>query len=98
VQAYIGRHLHQEVKLTPDLLERHRLDIPVAYLRLNAEILAIQTLPGQEGITHILHCANCGKSTGSLDDDPDKKKFWWCTKCRRGAKICTVWLVKLILT
>lgn len=90
LDAYIGK-LYLPHKLTRDILERYHLAVPVAYIRRFTSILDVQTLPGQDGITHILHCSKCGKSTGSLEDTADKKSFWWCTKCKRAAKLCVVW-------
>lgn len=92
LEAYIGELFGpQTLADYPDLLERYQLSIPVAYVRKYANVLSAQTLATQDGITHILHCARCGKSTGSLDDTADRKTFWWCTKCRRAAKLCAVW-------
>lgn len=89
----ISVSLRRRVELTSDMLEAHHLSIPLAYYRRFANILDQQTLAGADGVTHVQYCARCGKSTGSLEDTAETKTFSWCTKCRRSAKICTIWLV-----
>ncbi|WWC73599.1 uncharacterized protein I206_107571 [Kwoniella pini CBS 10737] len=74
-----------------DMLERHRLPLPASYMRLYSNIPSLQIVPINEGITHKLHCGRCGKSTGELDDiGVEGKKFWWCKRCKLGAKVCAV--------
>ncbi|WRT69791.1 uncharacterized protein IL334_006782 [Kwoniella shivajii] len=74
-----------------DMLERYRLPNPASYIRLYSGILSLQIVAVNEGITHKLHCQRCGKSTGELDDiGVEGKKFWWCKKCKMGAKLCSV--------
>ncbi|OCF77880.1 hypothetical protein I204_01883 [Kwoniella mangroviensis CBS 8886] len=74
-----------------DMLERHRLPIPASYIRLYSHIPSLQIVAINEGITHKLHCGRCGKSTGELDDiGVEGKKFWWCKKCKLGAKVCSI--------
>lgn len=45
---------------------------------------------GDEGITHIVNCAKCRKSTGAVDIPLSQGKFWWCKNCKRPAKTCVV--------
>ena len=45
---------------------------------------------GDEGITHIVNCAKCRKSTGAVDAPIAQSKFWWCKNCKRPAKTCVV--------
>ncbi|WWC65935.1 uncharacterized protein I303_108557 [Kwoniella dejecticola CBS 10117] len=74
-----------------DMLERHRLPLPASYIRLYSNIPSLQIVPINEGITHKLHCGRCGKSTGELDDiGVEGKVFWWCKRCKLGAKVCAV--------
>ncbi|BEI90469.1 uncharacterized protein CcaverHIS019_0305390 [Cutaneotrichosporon cavernicola] len=73
-----------------NMLEAHHLPVPLAYYRRFSNILDAQTVSGMDGISHVQYCVKCGKSTGSLDDTSETKTFWWCTKCRRAAKICTI--------
>lgn len=74
-----------------DMLERHRLVVPLAYVRRSCGVREALTLPGQEGITHPIYCCKCGKSTGTVEDTADPHRvFWWCPRCRRAAKICSI--------
>ncbi|KLT45838.1 hypothetical protein CC85DRAFT_281991 [Cutaneotrichosporon oleaginosum] len=73
------------------MLEAHHLSIPLAYYRRFSNVLSAQTRSAMDGVTHVQYCAKCGKSTGSLDDSHETKTFWWCLKCRRAAKLCTIW-------
>ncbi|WVF68409.1 hypothetical protein IAT40_003174 [Kwoniella sp. CBS 6097] len=74
-----------------DMLERHRLAVPASYIRLYADLPSLQIVPMTEGMTHRLHCQRCGKSTGELDDiGVEGKVFWWCKRCKNGAKSCAV--------
>ncbi|GMK56594.1 hypothetical protein CspeluHIS016_0304340 [Cutaneotrichosporon spelunceum] len=73
-----------------NLLEAHHLPIPLAYYRRFSNIVDAQTVSGMDGVSHVQYCVKCGKSTGSLDDTCETKTFWWCTKCHRAAKICTI--------
>ncbi|WWD20381.1 hypothetical protein CI109_104857 [Kwoniella shandongensis] len=74
-----------------DMLERHRLPIPAAYIRQHGLTPSLEITAQDEGMTHTFHCQRCGKSTGSLEDiGVEGKVFWWCKKCRMGAKICAV--------
>ncbi|OCF34320.1 hypothetical protein I316_03834 [Kwoniella heveanensis BCC8398] len=74
-----------------DMLERHRLAAPASYIRLYANLPSLQIVPMTEGMTHRLHCQRCGKSTGELDDiGVEGKVFWWCKRCKNGAKSCAV--------
>nr|XP_019043442.1 hypothetical protein I302_08019 [Kwoniella bestiolae CBS 10118]OCF22372.1 hypothetical protein I302_08019 [Kwoniella bestiolae CBS 10118] len=74
-----------------DMLERHRLPLPASYIRLYSHIPSLQIVAVNEGITHKLHCGRCGKSTGELDDiGVEGKKFWWCKRCKLGAKVCSI--------
>lgn len=76
------------------LLERHRLPIFAAYIRRFSGIPSLEITPQDEGLTHTYFCERCGKSTGTLEDIEVKGKvFWWCKKCRMGAKRCAVWYV-----
>ncbi|OWZ62705.1 hypothetical protein AYX14_06867 [Cryptococcus neoformans] len=73
------------------LLERHRLPIFAAYIRRFSGIPSLEITPQDEGLTHTYFCERCGKSTGTLEDIEVKGKvFWWCKKCRMGAKRCAV--------
>lgn len=79
-----------------ELLERHRLPIFAAYIRRFSGIPSLEITPQDEGLTHTYFCEKCGKSTGSLEDIEVKGKiFWWCKKCRAGARGCAVWYVRL---
>ncbi|ORY34659.1 hypothetical protein BCR39DRAFT_513871 [Naematelia encephala] len=74
-----------------DLLERYRLTGSAAYIRKHAGIASLETLSTDEGVTHIVHCARCGKSTGSLDDiGIEAKRFWWCKRCLLTAHKCAI--------
>ncbi|KAK8849751.1 hypothetical protein IAR55_005086 [Kwoniella newhampshirensis] len=74
-----------------DMLERHRLPIAAAYIRRHALTPSLETTAQDEGMTHTSHCQQCGRSTGSLEDiGVEGKVFWWCKKCRMGAKTCAV--------
>lgn len=72
-------------------MERYRLTVPMAYLRRFAGLVETQTVGAIEGITQIQYCMKCGKSTGSLEDAPGSRPFWWCRRCKQRAKTCAVW-------
>ena len=80
----------EEHGLTPALLEAHRLPVAAAYIRKHSGIASLEVQPGDEGMTHIVHCARCRKSTGGLDVAPGEAEMWWCKKCRHAARICSV--------
>ncbi|GFZ49758.1 hypothetical protein JCM24511_07161, partial [Saitozyma sp. JCM 24511] len=74
-----------------ELLDRHRLAIPGAYIRRHAAINSLETYAQDVGMTHIAHCHRCGKPTGSLEDiGRDDVAFWWCKRCKLGARTCTI--------
>lgn len=73
------------------LLEQHRLFMFAAYIRRFSGIPSLEITPQDEGLTHTFFCERCGKSTGNLEDIEVKGKiFWWCKKCRTGAKSCAI--------
>lgn len=77
------------------LLEQHRLFMFAAYIRRFSGIPSLEITPQDEGLTHTFFCERCGKSTGNLEDIEVKGKiFWWCKKCRTGAKSCAIWYVQ----
>lgn len=91
LESYLGELVWPSQQLTSDLLERYRLTVPMAYLRRFAGLVETQTVGAIEGITQIQYCMKCGKSTGSLEDAPGSRPFWWCRRCRQRAKTCAVW-------
>ena len=84
------QRLHWHRSDSVDMLEQHRLPVPAAYIRKHANIPSLETYAQQEGMTHIVHCSRCQKSTGSLEDIGSGKEFWWCKKCRMSAKRCGI--------
>lgn len=77
------------------LLEQHRLFMFAAYIRRFSGIPSLEITPQDEGLTHTFFCERCGKSTGNLEDIEVKGKiFWWCKKCRTGARSCAIWYVQ----
>jgi hypothetical protein len=77
-----------------DQLDRYRLPGQSAYLRRYAAIRSLQITSTQIGVTHVVHCQTCGKSTGSLEEigmEKEGKRFWYCGKCRSAAKVCAIW-------
>ncbi|WVN90903.1 uncharacterized protein L203_106148 [Cryptococcus depauperatus CBS 7841] len=74
-----------------DLLERHRLFSSAAYIRRFSNIPSLEITAHDQGVTHPFFCERCGKSTGSLEDiGVGGKVFWWCKRCRLGAKACAI--------
>jgi hypothetical protein len=77
-----------------DMLDRYRLPVQTAYMRRYASIQSLQISSGGTGVTHLVHCQACGRSTGSLEEtgmEKKGKKFWFCAKCRMPAKTCAIW-------
>ncbi len=89
VYMYYGADCH--LSLCLDLLEAHRLSTQAAYVRKYSSVDSVETLPSHEGITHVVHCGTCGRSTGSAEIPTDQGKFWWCKRGKRYAKECAVW-------
>ncbi|WVQ74341.1 hypothetical protein IAR50_003940 [Cryptococcus sp. DSM 104548] len=74
-----------------DALESLRLPLPAAYIRRFSGIPSLEVTSQDQGVTQTLSCDRCGKSTGSLEDiGVEGKVFWWCKKCKMGAKECAV--------
>ncbi|TYJ57984.1 hypothetical protein B9479_001342 [Cryptococcus floricola] len=74
-----------------DALESLRLPLPASYIRRFSGIPSLEVTAQDQGVTHTLGCDRCGKSTGSLEDiGVEGKVFWWCKKCKMGAKECAV--------
>ena len=71
------------------MLEANRLYTPAAYVRRHSGIPSLEVRSGDEGVSHIIHCVKCRKSTGPLDA-PIGEKFWWCKNCKRTAKSCVI--------
>ena len=97
--AYIGTSVILSLKEgsstdLPDILDRYRLPVQSAYMRKYAAIISLQITSTQIGVTHLVHCQRCGRSTGSLEDigmEKQGKKFWFCGKCKSAAKACIIW-------
>lgn len=74
-----------------EMLYRHRLPVPAAALRLAVSIPSLEIYAKDIGVTHIAHCQRCRKPTGSLEDIGDgSKRFWYCKRCKREARVCAV--------
>ena len=73
-----------------DILDAHRLSGIAAYVRRYSGIPSLEIRTGDEGITHLVNCAKCRKSTGAIDAPLAKSNFWWCKNCKRPAKTCVV--------
>ncbi|ODN73379.1 hypothetical protein L202_07913 [Cryptococcus amylolentus CBS 6039] len=74
-----------------DALESLRLPLPASYIRRFSGIPSLEVTAQDQGVTHTLGCDRCSKSTGSLEDiGVEGKVFWWCKKCKMGAKECAV--------
>ena len=98
IHAYIGmwavRYRVTIVDVCAELLEAHRLPVEAAYIKKHGTISSIETRVADSGVTHVVHCAYCGRSTGSTDIPTSEGTFWWCKRCKRNARQCVVWCVQ----
>jgi hypothetical protein len=79
------------IALTAEMLEANRLSGAAAYVRRHSCVPSLEIRTTDEGVSHIIHCAKCRRSTGPLDAPVDEGKFWWCKHCSRSAKTCVIW-------
>ncbi|ORX37616.1 WD40-repeat-containing domain protein [Kockovaella imperatae] len=73
-----------------ELLEAHHLAVQAAYVKKYAGLDSMETRAGDDGVTHVVHCASCGRSTGSVEISHEEASFWWCKRCKKNARYCVV--------
>lgn len=73
------------------MLDAHRLAIPAAYMRRHALMPSLEVRPTDEGMTHVVTCEKCKRSTGAVDIPLAEGTFWWCKRCKAAARRCVIW-------